>query len=177
MTLPGKCAKCSKAGLRGDWMGLSNQLVAFTLDEQRFALRLASVEEAVSMMEITPLPGAPRVVLGVVNLRGRIIPVFNPRKRFHLPEREIEVSDQLLIARSSRRAVALAVDEVSGLVSCGDERLVAADTILPQIDYVEGVLRLDDGILLIHNLDLFLSLDEEESLDECMKVENDHQSF
>lgn len=156
-------------------MGLSNQLVAFTLDEQRFALSLASVDEAARMMEITPLPRAPDSVLGVVNIRGRIIPVFNLRKRFHLPEREVEVSDQLLIARSSRRRVALAVDEVSGFVECADERIVAADAILPQIDYVEGVLRLDDGILLIHNLDLFLSLDEEESLDECMKVEHGHQ--
>ncbi len=175
MTLPGKCAKCLKTGLLGDSMILSNQLVAFTLDEQSFALRLASVEEAARMMEITPLPRAPRVVLGVVNIRGRIIPVFDPRKRFHLPEREIDPGDHLLIARSSRRRVALAVDEVSGLVECADEKIVASDAILPRIDYVEGVLRLDDGILLIHDLDLFLSLDEEESLDESMKVEHDRQ--
>lgn len=158
-------------------MGLSNQLVAFTLDEQRFALRLASVEQAVRMIEITPLPRAPAVVLGVVNIRGRIIPVFDPRKRFRLPEREIEVSDQLLIACSSRRAVALAVDDVKGLVSCEDERLVAAAAILPQLDYVTGVVKLDDGMILIHDLDLFLSLDEEESLDECIKAENGHQPF
>jgi purine-binding chemotaxis protein CheW len=156
-------------------MTLSNQLVAFTLDEQRFALRLASVEGAVRMIEISPLPRSPDVVMGVVNIRGRIIPVFNPRRRFRLPEREIALSDQLLIARSYRRTVALAVDEVSGIVSCADERVVSARKILPQMDYIEGVARLDDGMILIHDLDLFLSLDEEASLDECMKGEDDRQ--
>ncbi|MEW6209396.1 MAG: chemotaxis protein CheW [Acidobacteriota bacterium] len=156
-------------------MALSTQLVAFTLDHQRFALRLSSVEQAARMAEITPLPRAPDIVLGVINLRGRIIPVFNLRKRFHLPERQIDPDDQLLIARASRRAVALAVDQVSGLVSCADERITAAEEILPRIDMVEGVVRLDDGMILVHDLDRFLSLDEEESLDECLRDEYGRQ--
>jgi purine-binding chemotaxis protein CheW len=158
-------------------MALSTQLVAFTLDRQRFALRLSSVEQAARMAEITPLPRAPSSVLGVINLRGRIIPVFNLRKRFDLPEREIETDDQLLIARSSRRTIALAVDEVSGLVLCADERITSAAAILPGMDMIAGVVRLDDGMMLIHDLDRFLSLDEEHLLDECMKGEYESKSI
>lgn len=80
-----------------------NQLVVFTLDEQRYALHLAAVERIVRVVEVTPLPKSPEIVLGVVNVQGRIIPVVNIRKRFRLPEREIALSNQLIIASRSRR--------------------------------------------------------------------------
>jgi purine-binding chemotaxis protein CheW len=59
-----------------------NQLVVLTLDEQRYALHLSAVERIVRMVEITPLPKAPQIVLGVVNVQGRIVPIVNIRKRF-----------------------------------------------------------------------------------------------
>ncbi len=59
-----------------------NQLVVFAFDEQRYALHLSAVERIVRMVEITPLPKAPEIVLGVVNVQGRIVPIVNIRKRF-----------------------------------------------------------------------------------------------
>ncbi|MBF8302857.1 MAG: cheW40H-4 [Candidatus Dadabacteria bacterium] len=59
-----------------------NQLVVLTLDEQRYALHLSAVERIVRVVEVTPLPKAPEIVLGVVNVQGQIIPVINIRKRF-----------------------------------------------------------------------------------------------
>ena len=73
--------------------GKNSILVAFALNEQRYALRLAIVERIVRMVEITPLPNAPDIVLGVVNLQGRIIPIFNIRRRFGLEEREPDLDD------------------------------------------------------------------------------------
>ncbi len=145
-------------------MSLPENLVPFTLDSQRFALHLPAVEKAVRMVEITPLPHAPEIVFGVVNLQGRIVPVLNIRKRFRLPERRPGVNDQLLIARTSRRTVALVVDEVSGVIAHPVQESTAAATIVPGLDYVAGVIKLDDGLLFIHDLDGFLSLDEEAAL-------------
>jgi purine-binding chemotaxis protein CheW len=146
-----------------------NQFVVFALDEQRYALDLSDVETTVRAVEVTPLPKAPEIVLGVVNVQGRIVPVVNIRKRFRLPEREIELSDRLIIAHTRRRAVALMVDSVSGVIEHSEQEVVAASEILPDLEYAEGVVKLKDGMVLIHDLDSFLSLDEEKTLDDAMQ--------
>ena len=80
-------------------MAPAHQLVVFNMDEQRYALQLATVERVVRMVEVTLLPQAPKIVLGVINAQGRIIPVVDIRRRFRLPARDIHLSDHLLIAR------------------------------------------------------------------------------
>lgn len=147
----------------------SRQLVVFTLDEQRYALYLSAVEKVVRVVEITPLPKAPEIVPGVVNVYGRVIPVMNIRKRFRLPEREITLSDRLLIAQTRIRATALIVDDVSGVFECPEQEIIAAGKILPGIEYIEGVVKLKDGMLFIHDLDRFLSLEEENMLDNALE--------
>src|SRR4030043_457935 len=138
-----------------------NQLVVFTLDDQRYALRLPSVERIVQVVEITPLPKAPGIVLGVVNVQGRVIPVVNIRKRFLLPERETNLGDQLIIANTSKRPVALLTDTVNEVIEQSGESMITSEEILPGMKYIEGVVKLKDGMILIHDLNKFLSLEEE----------------
>ena len=146
----------------------SVHLVVFMLDEQRYGLRLSVVERVLRAVEVTSLPSAPEIVLGVINLAGRVVPVVNVRKRFRLPEKEADLSDQLIIARTTRRTVALLVDSVSALVEVSAGDVVHASKILPQIDYIDGVAKLEDGMILIHDLDGFLSLEEARTLDAVM---------
>ena len=146
-------------------MDKQNQFVVFTLDEQRFGLELTAVERVVRRVEITPLPKAPEIVLGVVNVRGRVIPVVDIRRRFRLPERRPALSDQIIIARTAQRAVALAVDATIEVLDRPQEDMIEALRVLPGIEYVEGVLKLEDGLILIHDLNRFLSLEEEAALD------------
>ncbi|HWP60192.1 MAG TPA: chemotaxis protein CheW [Candidatus Acidoferrales bacterium] len=143
---------------------MNAQLVLFTLDDQRYALALSSVERVARIVEITPLPGAPAVVLGVINVQGSIIAVYDPRKRFGLPRREIRLSDQLIIARTSRRQAALVADAVTGVLEVAPDKIIAADRILNGIERVRGIVRLADGLVLIHDLEQFLSPEEERSL-------------
>ncbi len=150
-------------------MNTSNQFVVFTLDEQRYALRLSSVERVIPAVDITPLPKAPEIVLGVINVQGEIVPVINVRKRFRLPERELDLSDQLILARTSKRDAVLIADAVTGVIESLEEKVVTADKIAPNIDYVEGVTKVEDGIILIHDLEKFLSLEEEQTLDVALK--------
>jgi len=146
-----------------------DQLVVFTLDENRYALYLSAVERVVRMVEITPLPKAPGIVLGVVNLQGRVIPVINMRRRFNLADREIELGDQLVIAHTPQRSVAFAADSVSSVIEYPKEKVVEAENILPGMEYVEGVVKLEDGMILIHDLDTFLSFEEAKMLDKALK--------
>ena len=152
-------------------MNKSNQLVVFFLDDQRYALHLPAVERVVSAVEITPLPKAPDIVLGVINMQGKVIPVINIRRRFSLPERKIYLSDQFIIANTSRQTVALMVDTVSGVIEPAGEKVIKSEKIIPGLEYVDGVIKLEDGLILIHDLDRFLSLEEEKTLDDALKKE------
>lgn len=149
-------------------MSESNHLMVFMLDEQQYALRLSAVERIVRIVDPTPLPKAPDIVLGVVNVQGRIIPVVNIRKRFCLPERETTLGDQLIIAHTSARPVALVADAVTDVVERSEREVTAAEKILPGMEYVEGVAKLEDGLILIHDLDRFLSFEETRTLDEAL---------
>jgi purine-binding chemotaxis protein CheW len=92
----------------------ATRLVAFELEDRCYGLPLDAVDRVVRVVEITP-PKAPDIVLGVVNVQGRVIAVANVRKRFGFSEREPRLSDQLIVARTPRRPVALVVDAVSAV--------------------------------------------------------------
>lgn len=142
----------------------------FTLDDHKYALHRDAVERCVRAVAITPLPKAPPIVLGLINVAGRIIPVLNIRERFRLPWREIQLADELIIARAARRTVALVVDAVGGLSARPTRARVPAGQVLPGLEYVEGVVRLEDGdIVLIHDLDRFLSIEEAQALDDAVE--------
>jgi purine-binding chemotaxis protein CheW len=140
------------------------QLVIWMLDGQRYALPLSVVESAVRAIEVTQLPGAPDIVDGIVNVRGRVIPVVSMRSRFNLPRRAVALSDQLLIARTPRRLAGFFVDAVDGILDYEKETVALTDPLAPA-GCISGVIRLDDGLILIHDLDRLLTLDEEEALD------------
>jgi purine-binding chemotaxis protein CheW len=151
------------------------QLVLFALDEQRFALALDSVERALRVVEVTPLPSAPPIVLGIINVQGDVVPVYDLRRRFGLLKREINLTDQLMIATTSRQTVALVVDSVSGVLEITEEEITPAENILPEIEYVQGVVKLQDGLVLIHDLDQFLSVDEQRTLDKALTAARHRQ--
>lgn len=148
----------------------ADSLLIFVLDSQRYALPLPAVDRVARMVAITPLPEAPDIVLGAINIRGRVIPVINMRRRFHLPEREIALTDQLVVAHTARRPVALVADEVPDIIACPAQGVIAAKDIVPGVGYVDGVIKLENGLILIHDLDKFLSLEEEGSLARALEA-------
>ena len=144
-------------------------LVIFILDESRFALKLSAVERVVRIVEITLLPKAPDIVLGIIDVQGGIIPVIDVRKRFRFPKRETQLNDQLVIARTVKRTVALLADDVTGVMACPVERIVEGEKVVSGMAFVQGIVKIDDGMILIHDLDTFLSLDEEKRLDDALR--------
>jgi purine-binding chemotaxis protein CheW len=132
---------------------------------------LGTVERIVRAVEVAPLPKGPEIVKGVVNVEGRVVPVLDVRERFGLPHKEITSSDQFLIARTARRSVILVVDEALGIVECSPSDVVEAGDIVPGLEQVQGVIKLENGLVLIHDLEKFLSLDEEKILEEALGQE------
>lgn len=150
-----------------------DQLLVFALDDQYYALRLDAVERVVRAVEVTPLPDAPEIVRGIINVQGRIVPVIDLRRCFRLPEREIRLSDQFVISSASQRTVAFAVDAVHGVVRCPEEAVVPVAEILSGTGAVEGVMKFTDGMVLIPDIDKVLSPDEEARLAERLTESGD----
>lgn len=141
-------------------MATSDQFIVFTLSEQRYALHLANVERVIHIVEMTPLSNAPEIVMGLINIQGRAIPVLNILKLFRLPEIEPRLSDRMIIAHTSARTVAIPANDVIGIAECEVQDVTLSDNLFPGIHYLEGVARLDDGILYICDLEKFLSPSE-----------------
>jgi purine-binding chemotaxis protein CheW len=152
-------------------MGQFMQLVVFCLDEQRYGLPLAMVERIVRAAELTPLPQAPAIVLGAIDVGGQVLPVLNVRWRLRLPERGISPAHQFLIGQTGRRTVVLVIDEAQGVIDVPVLKIVDGAEIVPGLDQIRGVVKLDDGLILIYDLERFLSLDEEHALDEALNEE------
>ena len=133
------------------------QFVVFELCGQRFALPLGAVERIVRAVEILPLPGAPDVVLGAINVGGFVVPVFCVRRRFGLQNSEISPEQQLLLARTAARTVAMVIDQAVDVIECASHDIVPAGTIVHGLDGFQGVAALANGMVLIHDLEKFLS--------------------
>ena len=103
------------------------KLVTFSLDDRKFALYVSAVQRIIRVVEVTALPKAPEIVVGIINMQGQVIPVFDIRMRFHLPAREVQLNDQMIIATTAKRTVALIVDSVDDVIEIPGERIIAAE--------------------------------------------------
>jgi purine-binding chemotaxis protein CheW len=142
-----------------------SQYVGFTLDDQSYCLKLSNVERVIHIVDSPVLPKAPNIVMGILNMGGEIIPVVNIRKRFNLPPREISLSDQLIISNTAKRKLAILVDTVTGVIEIPQEQVVPAAKVLPNTEYISSIIKLPAGMVLIHDIDTFLSLEEEHAID------------
>src|SRR3546814_10045088 len=122
------------------------RIVVFELSEYRYAIPMADAREFARVPSIVPLPKAPVVVEGVVNIRGKVVPVLDIRKRFRLPEKRAHPMDHLVIAHADRRLVALRVDRVLGVEDVDAKDIEDAAAITPAAEDLTGVGKLEVGL-------------------------------
>lgn len=144
------------------------QLLVFRLGGQRFALLLRDIDRIIRVVELTALPGSPHIIRGLFSLHGRLVPVADPRRRLGLPERELDLSDRIVVTGEDPRILGLLIGNDSELVECAAHEIVAADRIAAGSAAIDGIARLPDGLVLIHDLAKFLSAEEEASLAEAL---------
>ena len=148
----------------------TDQIVVFTLDELSYALPLNAVKKVIHAIEIRHLPKAPEIITGIINVKGQIIPVADIRKRFGLVAHEIDPNDRLIIADTGKRQIAILVDTVMGIRELATGQQGQVKKTLPFAKYLRGVAKIDDELILIYDLEQFLSLDEEKELEQVLKT-------
>lgn len=145
-----------------------SDILVFEIAGQRYGLAASAVRELVRAVSIVPLPKAPAIIEGVIDVRGTLVPVLDLRARFRLPARPVEPGDHLVLAEAGPRVVALRADRALGLARLQPGGVQDLVTVVPGAEYVAGVARLDDGLVLIHDLAKFLSQAEGAALDAAL---------
>jgi len=146
-------------------IGEAAAYLVFSMEGARHGLPLAGVENVERAVEVTPFPDAPFIFIGAIDCRGAILPVLSMRRRLHLPERNLRASDRMIIARSSRRRLALLVDEVLGVQLSPAADITRGDAISDGLGCIAGATRTPDGVILIHDIERFLSEADEKALE------------
>lgn len=144
------------------------EFVVFRIGKVRYALPADQVREVTQAVAIQPLPKSGPMVEGVFSHRGRLVPLLDIRQRFGLKRDPLHPSHQFIIADIPARRVAIRCDRIEQLVAISAADIADVHQADPQAEYVAGVARLSDGLILIHDLALFLSADEASELDACV---------
>jgi purine-binding chemotaxis protein CheW len=140
----------------------SGQLVTFTLDSVEFGLDIDRVQEITPRSGITPVPGAPSFVLGVVNLRGIIIPVLDSRLRFHLAPAEPTPRTRIIILNLAGQPTGLQVDSVAEVVRLEDLTIRETPPLVAGVrsDYLAGMVTIGNRLITLIDLDKILDSSE-----------------
>lgn len=149
-------------------MSRTEQFVVFRLDDQRYALPLAAIERIVRAVEVTVLAHQQGMVLGVMNMAGNILPVLSLRRRLGLPERDVVPADQFLIARTSLQTVAVVIDEAQELIERKSGEISKAAQIAPGFTQIQGVVKVDDDLVLILDPETWMGPEDAQALDKAL---------
>jgi len=131
------------------------QIVVFELGDERYGLDIAAVYEIIRHQPITAVPQAPAFVEGVINLRGRIIPVVDLRERFGLAAGELTKAARIVVAEAACTRVGLVVDGVSEVLMVPSDAIEPTPDVAAGVDaaYLRGIAKLGERLIILLDLD------------------------
>lgn len=145
----------------------SEQVVVFDVANESYAVNIARVHEIIRLQQITVIPGAPLYVEGVINLRGKVIPVLDLRKRFHLAMVESTRSSRIVVVEIDQQTIGLVVDGVSEVLRMEGDQIEPPSPLVTGIDssYLRGIAKLEGRLIVLLDLDKVLSQSEKQQLE------------
>lgn len=155
-----------------------NQVVRFMVGKESFGIDIARVQEIVTVPEITRVPDAPDFLEGIINLRGKIVSVIDLRKRLKLNGSFKDKKNRILVTEMDRKVVGLIVDEVSEVLRLNPDNIEPPPEIVGSrgAEYITGVGKLEDRIILLLDIGKVLSSEEIVRLEGHDTVVNEHAS-
>jgi len=137
------------------------QMVLFELGSETYGLDIATVHEIIRMQPITKVPKAPVYVEGVINLRGKVIPVIDIGKRFGFEKSERAKNNRIVVVYIQNITLGIIVDSVTEVVRIPNESIEPVSDIVTtgNSDYLQGIAKLGDKMVILLALDRLLSDD------------------
>lgn len=147
--------------------GAISQWVTFRLDNEKYGINVMQVQEVLRVTEIAPVPGASAYVLGIINLRGNVVTVIDTRNRFGLSSKEPDDNSRIVIIETDSQIIGILVDSVAEVVELQSSDIETAPNVGNEETsrYIQGVTSCDNELLILVDLNRFLSDDEKAELD------------
>ena len=137
-----------------------HHLVTFSLGREEYGVEISSVQEIIRATDITPVPGAPVHVRGVINLRGKIIPVVDLRSRFRMPPGEATDARRIIVIELNGKRLGMQVDAVSQVIKLSSAIIeeIPEEAITLDQNFISGVAKLEGRLIVILDLNRALLL-------------------
>ena len=137
-----------------------HHLVTFSLGREEYGVDISSVQEIIRATDITPVPGAPAHVRGVINLRGKIIPVVDLRSRFRMPVGVVTDAQRIIVIELNGKRLGMLVDGVSQVIKLSSAIIeeIPEEAITLDQNYIKGVGKLEGRLIIILDLNRALLL-------------------
>lgn len=166
MTIAATATSEGKAMAEASGSGAQLQLVTFGLGDEEFAVDILAVQEINRMMALTRVPQSPADVEGVINLRGKIIPVVDLRRKFSLPPSEKGEQSRIVVVEVHGRVIGFIVDRVSEVLRIPSSIVEPAPkmTSSADSDFIAGVGKLKDRLLILLDLSKLFQAAEMQSM-------------
>lgn len=138
------------------------QWVTFRLDSETYGINVMQVQEVLRVTEIASVPGAPDYVLGIVNLRGKVVTVIDTRKRFGLSPQDTDDSTRIVIIEVEGQVIGILVDSVAEVIDLRASAIEAAPNVGNEDNakYIQGVASISGELLILIDLNKLLTEDE-----------------
>ncbi len=155
-----------------DIMEAEKQLVVFDLADEGYGVDIGSVREIIRMQEITKVPRAPDFVEGVINLRGRVIPVIDLRKRFGFETTEMTKDTRIVVVDIGGQDIGVVVDAVTEVLRLSADKVEPASSVITTVDseYLLGICKLEERLIILLDLQQALSSMEKRGIAEALEA-------
>ena len=144
------------------------QLVSFKLADETYGIEITKIREIILVGEITQVPETPPYVKGLINLRSTVIPVIDLRARFLLAESELTPESRIMVLNVGSRTIGIVVDSVNEVLRVTQQQISPAPPTVTSSgnEYMTGLVRLKEDLLILLDVDRLFGEDESESLAE-----------
>lgn len=140
--------------------------VLFEIGGQNYGIDLLSVDGIENYKSMMVVPNAPACIEGIINLRGKLIPIYNLRTKFHLPKIPATADTKIIVAKTNQVPIGYLVDSVTGIETFEDEDLNYAPYLLQNVEteYIKSVAFLKDGLAILLDTERILTKEERERI-------------
>lgn len=149
----------------GDASGLVNdllQLVSFNIGDEEFGVEILKVQEINRMVEITRVPNAPEYVEGVINLRGKVIPIIDLRRRLGMVQKNYDKNTRIVVVELDNKVIGFVVDSVNEVLRINKSITEPPPPMISGInsEFIIGIGKLEDRLLILLDLERVLTHEE-----------------
>lgn len=132
------------------------QFVTFYIGEELYGVNIYKVREVIKLLEITSVPRSANYVVGVINLRGQVIPVIDLRARLSLPVKDYDKHTRIIISEVKGKNVGMIVDRMNKVERVAESNIKKETNVISSIDadFIERIGKINDTIMVVIDLDL-----------------------